>query len=302
MSGLPDPFVKTMVEMYGEAGEKWLHRLPDLLAECARRWSLTLQAPFPNLTYNYVTPAVRADGTPVVLKVGYPNRELISEIEALRIYDGRGIVQLLESDRALGALVLERLEPGTPLAQLDHDEKATEIAAQVMRALHRPVPAGNSFRPVADWTAGLSKLRPRFGGTTGPFPAHLVDTAERLFAELIPSMAAPVLLHGDLHHDNILAATREPWLALDPKGIIGEPAFEVGTFLHNPMPQIATWPNLDRILARRVDQFAEELNAERQRILAWGIAQAVLSAWWSVEDQGHGWEPALAVAEVLASL
>ncbi len=289
-----------MVNLYGEAGAEWLRRLPDLLADCAQRWSLALEPALANLTFNYVAPAVRADGTPVILKVGYPNSELTSEIEALRVYDGRGSVQLLDSDRALGALVLERLEPGTPLSQLDDDQLATSIAAQVMRTLHRPARAGGSFRSVADWTAGLRKLRPHFGGTTGPFPARLVDTAQALLAELILSMAEPVLLHGDLHHDNILAATRQPWLALDPKGIVGEPAYEVGTFLHNPMPQIATWPNLDRLLARRVDQLADELGFDRQRVLRWGIVTAVLSAWWSLEDQGCGWEPALAVAETLA--
>src|SRR5438128_12681264 len=94
----------------------------------------------------------------------------------------------------------------------------------------------------------------------------LLEEAETLYAELSASMAEPVLLHGDLHHDNILSATRQPWLAIDPKGLIGEPAYEVGAWLRNPLPQLLHMPQPGRILARRVDQFAEELGLERTRV------------------------------------
>jgi streptomycin 6-kinase len=115
-------------------------------------------------------------------------------------------------------------------------------------------------------------------------------------------MAEPVLLHGDLHHFNILAAERQPWLALDPKGVVGEPAYEVGALLRNPYPEFLTWPNLDRVLARRVNQLAEELGFDRERLVGWGFAQAVLSGWWSYEDHGHGWESGIALAELFARL
>jgi len=112
-------------------------------------------------------------------------------------------------------------------------------------------------------------------------------------------MAAPVLLHGDLHHENILAATRQPWLAIDPKGIVGEPAYEVGALLRN---RLDAAPDLRPLQARRLDQLAEALQLDRQRLLSWSVAQAVLSAWWSYEDHGRGWEPMIAYAEVLAGL
>ncbi len=105
-----------------------------------------------------------------------------------------------------------------------------------------------------------------------------------------------MLLHGDLHHDNILAAERAPWLALDPKGVAGEPAYEVGALMRNPRPQPA------EVLARRASILAEVLDIDRQRILGWSFAQAVLSAWWNIEDQGHGWEGAIEVAERLSTL
>ena len=299
---VPDRFVRVMMELYQVEGAAWLSRLPAIVTECERRWSVTVGPPFAPLTYNYVAPAVRADGTPAVLKVGFPSRELMTEIEALRLFDGRGAVRLLAADRDQGALLLERLEPGTPLSTFTDDEAATSIVAQVMRWLWRPVPPEHPFPSVADWAAGLVRLRARFGGTSGPLPAALVAEAEALFAELIGSMAELVLLHGDLHHDNILAAQRRPWLAIDPKGLVGEPAYEVGALLRSPMPQLLAMPRPGRVLARRVQQLADELGLDRARLRGWGLAQAVLSAWWSIEDHGHGWEPAIACAEILAAL
>jgi streptomycin 6-kinase len=294
---VPDNFARAMAEVHEAKGVAWVGRLPALVAECERRWSITVGPPFEPLSYNYVAPAVRADGTHAVLKVGFPCGELMSEIEALRLCDGRGTVRLIEFDREAGALLLERLEPGTPLASVTDDEEATAIAVQVMRQFWRPVPSGHPFRSLADWTAGLRRLRAQFGGGTGPFPAARVEEAEALFAELLGTMAAPVLLHGDLHHENILAARRQPWLAIDPKGIAGEPAYETSAFLLNRVP---SGPEAGRVLTRRVDQLAEALEVDRARIRGWAIAQAVLSAWWSLEDHGHGWEPAIATAELLA--
>ncbi len=236
----------------------------------------------------------------MVLKLGFPAPELRAEIEALRLFDGHGIVHLLDADADQGALLLEHLMPGTPLSSLPDDEKAAAIAAGVMRQLWRPVPAEHMFPTVADWAAGLSKLRRRYGGATGPFPSFLVEEAETLFAELIGSMAEPMLLHGDLHHDNILAAERQPWLALDPKGVIGEPAYEVGALLRNPAPRLLDEPQPGRILARRIHRLSEDLGFDRARLRGWGLAQAVLAAWWSLEDQGYGWEWGMACAQLLS--
>jgi streptomycin 6-kinase len=299
---IPSDFARTMQEVYGEAGVEWLERLPAIIAECERRWSLAALPPFPRLSYNYVAPAVLADGRDAVLKVGYPSPELMCEMEALRLYDGHGIVQLLYADREQGAMLLERLKPGTPLASIEDDEEATSIAASVMRQLWRPVPSEHQFPTVAKWASGLERLRKHFGGTTGPLPKSLVEEAETLFIELIASMDEVVLLHGDLHHENIIAAERQPWLALDPKGLAGEPAYEIGALLRNWLPDPLTQPEASRTLARRVDQLAEELGFDRERLISWGLAQAVLSAWWSIEDHGYGWEPAIAVAEALAGI
>jgi streptomycin 6-kinase len=296
-------FARTMVSLYGDKGVEWLDRLPDLIAEYERRWSIAVGPPLGGLSYNYVAPAAGVDGRALIFKLGVPNPELLTEIEALRVYDGRGCVQLLAADREQGVLLLERLEPGTALrACTDDDERATAIAAGVMRRLWRPVAPEHPFPTVARWAAGLGRLRKRFDGATGPMPSAMVERAEDLFRELIASMAEPVLLHGDLHHDNILAAEREPWLAIDPKGVVGEPAYEVGALLRNPFPEILGMPQPARILARRVDQLASDLGFDRDRILGWALAEAVLAAWWCLEDHVPGWEGFIACAEIMAEL
>jgi streptomycin 6-kinase len=274
---IPQDFELRMIELNGDPGKRWLASLPQLIIACQQRWSLDLSSPFP-LSYNYVIPAVSSTGQQVVLKLGFPNPELHTEIAALRVYNGRGAVQLLDVDPENGILLLERLIPGTSLLQLHDDPLATSITAQVMRDLWRPVPADHSFPSVAKWSDGFKRLRDCFGGGCGPFPTELVEMAEALFAELLPSMSEQVLLHGDLHHENILSAQRRPWLAIDPKGVIGEPAYETGALLRNPLLDILDAANPVRLQRRRVDQFSEELDLDRQRILGWGIAQAVLSA------------------------
>ena len=259
-------------------------------------------APFESLSYHYVAPAIRVDGTEVVLKVGIPTRELFAEVKALELFNGQGAVQLLDADLDQGILLLERLKPGIPLSSLVDDAQATSIAAQVMRQLWRPVPPDHPFSTVAEWASGLKRMRERFGGGCGPFPSGLVEAAERHFTELIGTMAEPVLLHGDLHHGNVLTAERDSWLAVDPKGLVGEPAYEVGAFLRNPMPHLLNHSDPQVILARRVDQLAEELGFERVRVIGWGLAQAVLAAWWRYEDHGHGWESWIVCAEIFSAL
>jgi streptomycin 6-kinase len=293
---LPARFVQTIHEVFPDRGAAWLAELPDRIGRFERRWSIHVEAPFTKLSYNYVAPARRADGSEAVLKLGVPNPELVTEIEALRLYAGRGIARLLEADPSEGALLVERLLPGTPLTAVDEDDVATAIAGQVMRQLWRPLPPDHSFPSVAKWSDGIKRLRARYDGATGPLPADLVQRAEALFRELLDSSAEPVLLHGDLHHENILAAERAPWLALDPKGVAGEPAYEVGALMRNPRPQPAA------VLARRATILAELLGLDRQRLVAWSFAQAVLSAWWSIEDQGHGGDDAIEVARQILTL
>lgn len=165
---IPDHFAHTITELYGEAGLERLARLSSLVADCAQQWSLTVLPPFEPLSYNYVPPAIRSDGTDVVLRVGFPNSELFTAINVLRFYDGCGIVQLLEANREQGVLLLERLNPGTPLSKERNNR---------MQRLWRPAPDKHAFPSVVKWAKGLQRLRDRFEGGTGPLP-RLVDMSE----------------------------------------------------------------------------------------------------------------------------
>ncbi len=301
MFTIPEPLIGRAIDIHGEAGRAWADRLPATLAECGERWSLAIAPPFPNLSYNYAAPATRADGTAVVLKACFPDQAFIREAEALRLFAGRGAVRLLAADPTQGVMLLERLAPGVPLRALEDDVQATSIAATVMRQLWRPMPTDHPFPTIADWAAGIARYQARFRDTPGPIPAALASEAARLFAELLASQADPVLLHGDLHHDNILQASREPWLAIDPKGVVGEPAYDTGALLRNP-EELFTAPHPARILARRVAQLADELDLDRARIRGWAVAQAVLASLWSFEDHGHISPQWIAIAEWLSGI
>ena len=272
----------------------WLDALPALLDEYATRWKLTLGPPF-ELSYNYVAPAIRADGSRCVLKAGVPDRERRTEIAALAHYDGNGAIRLLEADADRGVALLERAEPGDMLLTLDDDDERTIIAADTMRTLFRPPPPGVDFPTIASWSLIFGRLRARFDGGTGPFPAPLFERAEAIATDA--GDGEQVLLHGDLHHGNILRATRLPWLAIDPKGVAGDPACEAGSLLLNPWTEPLA--DIVRLIPRRLDILAEYLAIDRERLAAWSLHKAVLSACWTVEDGEGPPGGALAVAEAL---
>jgi streptomycin 6-kinase len=309
MVTLPQYFVQWVLQVHQEEGRLWLARVPEILRACEQRWGLTIEAVFPNLTFNLVMRARRQDGTPAVLKICWTSDEYQHQKEALRLFDGGGMIRLLGFYDEDEVMLLEGARPGTSLLGMSDDVMATSTAADVMRKIWRPVVGEHSFPTVERWGLGFERLRQRFDGGSGPFPEGIVDRAEQLYGELCDSMGERVLLHGDLHQDNVLAAERQPWLAIDPKGMVGEREYETGSWLCNWLPDLLRQENPRKILARRIDQFAEELGFDRVRIRDWAIAQAVLSGWWYIEDlsveqsmKDDSWRPVLRCAELLVSL
>lgn len=294
---LPPGLARKFIDLYGARGAAWVEAFPGTLERLLGRWGLTPGETFAYVGYAYVARVELPGGLPAVLKVAPPGSEFVNEIAALRLYDGRGAVRVLDCDPGVAALLLERLEPGTPLADMDDDAHATEIAAGVMRELWRPLPPGHAFPTVERWGQAFGRIRAAHGGGSGPVPLELFEKGERLYFELCATAARPVLLHGDLHHWNILASRRDPWLAIDPKGVAGEPAYETGALLRN---RLRLEPNLLRLTERRAGQLADELGLDRQRILGWAFAQGVLSALWTLEGHGAIDEEQLALPRALA--
>ncbi len=293
---LPEPFVKNIRLYSGPEGEAWLEQLPGLLAEAARRWELNLGEPF-ELSVNYVCAATRKDGTQAVFKIGVPNRELTSEINTLRLYHGEGACRILESDAEKGMLLLERLQPGRMLVTLKDDDQATGIAAEVMKKIHRPVPQQGEFLSLRGWFDELKKLRPLFGGGTGPFPEKTFETAEGLIHDLFAENRPPVLLHGDFHHFNILLSERG-WLVIDPKGVIGPAEYEAGPLLMNPNNVMPEETEAIHRTERRIAILSERLGFEPGRLRAWAICHSVLSSFWNMEQDGSGGENDRAWTEI----
>lgn len=302
---LPPDFVARIAGAWPADGPAFLARLPTLIELFERRWNLRVLAPF-TLSYNYVAPVVLADGSPAVLKLGVPNPELSTEIEALRLYAGNGAARLIEADADLGALLVERVLPGVPLAEFEDDDAATSVAAAVMQKLWRPLPPGHLFPDLRRWTRSLSRYAARYAGTStrggGPLPRAMVDKAAQQLEELLAGPPPPVLIHGDFHHWNVLRSEREPWLAIDPKGVAAEPAFEVGPLLYNPMPGLCTRPDLEQVTRRRLDLLAEHLGLDRQRLIACAFVAALLSACWSIEAADDGAPGVLRIAGILNEL
>ena len=288
---LPSKLIQALQDIHDDADE-WLAVLPETLANLETAWHIRVTGLVPQLSYNVVAYAERSDGTPCILKLSPPTEEIICEAEALSYYDGDGICRLLERDDSVSALLLERIIPGISLQELwtpEEDETHTRVTAELMQRLWRPVTEPNPFRTLTSWAQALWE-------DYESIPTELQRRAQEMLLELHPD-SNPVLLHADLHHGNILTATKEPFLAIDPKGIVGAIGYDVGTYLHNPMQ--ANAEELIALLPIRLELFSEILELDRQELATWGFVHMVLSACWDAEMSGDWEVRALKVARGL---
>jgi streptomycin 6-kinase len=301
---VPSSLARNVVAAWGADGQRFLETLPGLLDAVTRQWGLTLVAPLP-MSYHWVGRVRRADGSEAVLKLGPPTAvELRREVAALRHFDGGGAVRLLAADLPRGALLLELASPGEPARSRvpAMDLVATAAIITVMRRLHRPLPPEQMELPALPALAVRNRrtfatyLRRHRGDS--PLPRRLVARAQELSDELCASAASRVVLHGDLHHDNVLRAARDPWLAIDPHGVVGDPGAEIAPLLYNPDPANRD-PALTALVPARLDQLADGLGLDPDRVVAWGFVGAVLSAVWAAADPTAPATRALDVAQLL---
>ena len=245
----------------------WLEQLPKAIREVETRWSLMLGAPFDGneVSCSWVAPAVRRDGTRAILKLGMPHMEGEHEINALRFWDGDPTVRLLEADDDLNAMLLEQCEPGTALRRLPEPEQDV-IMAGLLRRLWRTPPAPHPFRPLAAMTAQWAN-ETIVDAARWP-DAGLVQEGLRLFEELPRTSSTDVLLATDLHAGNILRAQREPWLVIDPKPFVGDPAYDATQHLFNCEGRLRTDPE------GTMRRFADLLEVDYERVRLWMFARS----------------------------
>ncbi len=265
----------------------WLEQLPNAIRELQDKWSLSLGAPFDGneVSCAWVAAAVRRDGTRTVLKLGMPHMEGRHEIQALRFWEGDPTVRLLEADDDLNAMLLERCEPGTVLRQLPEPEQDVVIAG-LLRRLWRMPSAPHPFRPLsamtAHWANETIADAPRWPD------AGLVQEGLRLFEELPRTSPNDVLLATDLHAGNVLRAQREPWLVIDPKPFVGDPAYDATQHLFNCAGRMRTDPDAT------IRRFADLLEVDDERVRLWMFARS------AAESRDIWDDDSIALARLLA--
>ena len=249
-----------------EERKNWLADLPDAITHLGHRWGLNIGRPFEREPGpSWVAPVKRQDGTSAVLKLGMPHMEAKHELDALRFWNGDGTVQLLEADENHNAMLLERCDPGTRLRDLPELEQDVVIA-RLMRRLWRAPSMPHPFRPLSAMTTHWSR---ETRAETERWPdAGLVNAGLRLFEELPRTAPANVLLATDLHAGNVLRAQREPWLVIDPKPFVGDPAYDATQHLFNCGGRLRASPD------STIRRFADLLGVAHERVRLWIFARA----------------------------
>ena len=293
---LPEKFTGTITGMFGEKGRQWLEELPEIIEKIAAEWSLQVGEAFPNLSYHYVASCVCADGMEAVLKLGFPGEdsEFFNEVKMLQFYGAQATVELLRVSDSHFAMLLEKLVPGETLGELclRDDVRAAQIAVDILKkTVKKAPPDGGGFFWLENWIAGFERAK------NTAFPQQSIKKAQDLFNKLAGDRAEKFLLHGDFHHENILSAEREPFLLIDPKGLVGSVGYDVAVFLNNHRNWLKRSPDLAAKLDHCTGKFAEAFQIEPQALREWAFVQMVLSAWWTCEEKGN-WESELSKAEI----
>ncbi|MEU8588730.1 aminoglycoside phosphotransferase family protein [Streptomyces sp. NPDC048664] len=271
----PWAFARGTVQREGARGEQWLADLPAVVARMMERWHCVPDGEVMHGGVALVVPVLRPATGPAVLKVSFPHPGNRHEPDALAAWDGHGAVRLLERDDAEFAMLLERTDP-TTLAQVTSTDEVAAVAGRVSRRLAVPAPPGlPRLRAQADaWQEQLRRDSAEFPHV---LPHTVVARAMASVRELAHGQP-DVLIHGDMNARNILKATREPWLAADPKGWAGDPAYDCGTLVKSRSVALLGQGDLRTSLHRLIDVFTEAAGLDRRRARHWAQLQAVQAA------------------------
>jgi len=273
---MKNKFEENIINLYGEQGKSWLHNISNIVQEISIKWGLSDLNPFTNLSYNYVVSGYR-ENQPIVLKLGLDIEALRKEAAALRVFSRHGGIEILLEKE--GALLLEQAITGDSLKSYfpKRDIESVQIAANLISKLHK-APINQDFPHIKDWLTALDR--------DVDLPIDILIKARRLRDELLETSTEEVLLHGYLRHDNIIKKG-EDWVAIDPKGVIGDPAFDLAAFIMNPIPELADDIDASSIIENRIIKFSSLLNIDANRIRDWYFVKRVLCSIWAIEDRSH---------------
>jgi len=295
---IPGAFVEVTLRREGDAGRRWLDALPALVDGLLERWRCRVDGPPRHGEVALVVPVTCPSG-PAVLKVSFPHPGNRSEPGALRQFAGRGAVRLLDADEDVFALLLERAGDRT-LASEPSAEQAIEIAGTLARRL--AVPAAPGTPSLADTAAGWAEqLDHQLAAADDPPPARALDRARETIAALGGDRTT-TLLHGDLHDGNVLAADREPWLAIDPKGWRGTAAYDAFTVIAGRPGQLRATDDLDRQLRARIRRYSAAAGVDHDLAAACCQARATSSLLYQQASSGNWFDEELLRQLVLADL
>jgi streptomycin 6-kinase len=250
--------------------QAWLDSLPTMLEVLTRRWSLRLGLPFEhaNVTCSWVAPVICTDGLSAVLKLGMPHMEGASEIQGLRFWNGNPTMQLLEADQDLGAMLLERCQPGDSLHS-EPEHKQDRVIATLLKRLWRRSPSSNDLQSFRHLSEMLAFWRDETLAQVHHWSdAGLVREGLQLWEALGRPLSTDVLLATDLHAGNVLRSEREPWLVIDPKPFIGDPPYDVVQHLHNCEARLQADP------IGMVKRLADLCEVDTERLQLWTFARA----------------------------
>lgn len=272
---------KNIKNLCGDKGAEWLHSLPLIIQKLAHHWSLSHIQPVNNMSWNYVAYAEQSNSTPKVLKISCDEQLIRDECLALKQLDGHGVIKLIDTHDEYHAILLERAIPGTLLKDYfySNQDETIKIYSRIVSEMASCELEKNSFKHVSKWCEAIDRIQDT--RVNGDF----IDKAKKLRTALLNSMEQEYLCHGDLHLENIIQSGSH-WVAIDPKGIIGEIAFEAAAFDLLTQDEINNTATISDKIVHRVNLLATALHIDPDRLCAWIFLRIMISAQWFIEDNG----------------
>ncbi len=284
---IPDDFARETVLREGDPGRTWISTLPGLVDELLQRWDCEPDGSVLHGHIGIIVPVRHTDLPPSVIKLSFPHPGNVYEPDAFSVWNGSGAVHLYDRDDEQFAMLLERAGRGT-LADVTDFDQAVSTLGQLSQRLAVDAPEGlpRLSDLVADWESEILTTAAELGD---PLPRRALDAAIATLRELGPDQP-DTLVHGDLHDANVLPGEREPWLAIDPKGYVGDRAYDTITVIRSiRFAHLLFGPNPEQGLSRGLDLFCESAGIDRERARRWAQVRAINAALWGRQHHDPDW-------------